>query len=80
MKRSSLVIISGASSLFVFLFIVLAPVIDNPGAHYQVCDKNGCQNVVEYDSILYTYYCIGGSYSTYGKFWLNQCVWMSRVE
>ncbi|MDH2908288.1 MAG: hypothetical protein PXX83_09375 [Candidatus Nitrosotalea sp.] len=69
--------IIGISSLFVFLFVALAPVLDNLEAHYQVCDKNGCKDVIQYDSILYRYYCVGGIYATSGQFWLGQCVWNS---
>jgi hypothetical protein len=75
--KTSYIVIIGILLLFVFLFIALAPVLDNPGAHYQECDKNGCKNIVQYDSILYEYYCVGGIYATSGQFWLGQCEWNS---
>ncbi len=76
MKTLYLAII-GISILFSVLFIALAPVLDNPDAHYQICDKNGCKNVIQYDSILYKYYCTGGIYATSGQFWLGHCEWNS---
>ena len=72
--------IVGISLLFVFLFIALAPILDNPGAHYRICDKIGCKDVVQYDSILYRYYCAGGVYATSGQFWLGQCEWNSASK
>ena len=79
MKTLHFVII-GTSLLFAFLFIALAPILDNPDAHYQICNKKSCKNVIQYDSILYRYYCIGGSYATSGQFMLDHCEWNSASK
>ena len=53
-----------------------APVAYIPYADHTVCTNFGahCQQVAQYGSLSYIYFCTGAIYETDGAYWIGTCM------